>query len=175
MILPRIDKKLGENYMTNHRSESVEEYLETLWVHEEQKGKDRLAKVSWIADHMDIKTPSAVEQLKKMEANSLVEYKVRKGVELTLKGRKIARQIIRNHRLIEVLMNQTLGERIDEEVACGMEHHMTKEFADALCTQLDHPRNCPHDNPIPRGKCCYEGSDKCIVSDHMSGFSDSET
>ena len=140
--------------MVSLRSESVEEYLETLWVQEEQKGKGGLAKVSWSANHMAIQPPSAVEQLNKMEADSLVEYKRRKGVKLTSKGRKIARQVIRNHRLIEVLMKKTLGKRIDEEVACGMEHHMTPDFSDALCTQLDHPRNCPHGNPIPRGKCC---------------------
>ncbi|MFQ6134544.1 MAG: iron dependent repressor, metal binding and dimerization domain protein, partial [Nitrososphaerales archaeon] len=35
-----------------------------------------------------------------------------------------------------------------------IEHHMTEEFADALCTLMKHPRKCPHGNPIPKGRCC---------------------
>ena len=43
---------------------------------------------------------------------------------------------------------------IDEEMVCGIEHHMNKQFTDALCTMLKHPRKCPHDNDIPIGDCC---------------------
>ncbi|HIA09946.1 MAG TPA: metal-dependent transcriptional regulator, partial [Candidatus Nitrosopelagicus sp.] len=43
---------------------------------------------------------------------------------------------------------------IDEELVCGIEHHMNKQFTDALCTMLKHPRKCPHDHEIPLGECC---------------------
>ncbi|KXA99167.1 hypothetical protein AKJ48_02520 [candidate division MSBL1 archaeon SCGC-AAA261O19] len=133
-------------------SESVEEYLEALWVSEEEEKP--LAKIKWISEHLDVAPPSAVEILKKMEKQGYTDYEARKGVKLTKKGRKIARQTIRNHRLIETLMKKTLGQEVDEKVACGIEHHLTKEFADALCTELGHPRKCPHDDPIPKGDCC---------------------
>ncbi|MDQ4012354.1 MAG: metal-dependent transcriptional regulator, partial [Thermoproteota archaeon] len=45
---------------------------------------------------------------------------------------------------------------IDEEMICGIEHHMKKKFTDALCTLLSHPRECPHKYPIPYGQCCLE-------------------
>ena len=133
-------------------SESVEEYLETLWISEEQG--EKLAHLTWIADHLGIAAPSALEMLKKLEKEGLVIYKVRQGIELTDKGRKIARRIIRAHRLTEVLMKETLKTDIREETVCGMEHHMDEELMDALCTLLKHPTKCPHGHPIPKGKCC---------------------
>jgi DtxR family Mn-dependent transcriptional regulator len=133
-------------------SESVEEYLETLWISEEQG--EKMAHLKWIADHLEIAAPSALEMLKKLEKEGLVIYKVRQGIELTDKGRAIARRIIRAHRLTEVLMKETLKTDIREETVCGMEHHMDEEFMDALCTLLKHPTKCPHGHPIPKGKCC---------------------
>jgi DtxR family Mn-dependent transcriptional regulator len=49
--------------------------------------------------------------------------------------------MIRNTRLLEVMMKDALKIEIDEEMICGIEHHMKKKFTDVLCTLLDHP-NC---------------------------------
>jgi DtxR family Mn-dependent transcriptional regulator len=133
-------------------SESVEEYLEALWISEERG--EKLAHLTWVADHLGIAAPSALEMLKKLEKEGYVIYRVRQGIELTEKGRKIAKRIIRAHRLTEVLMKEALKTDIQEKSVCGMEHHMDEEFMDALCTQLNHPRKCPHGHPIPKGKCC---------------------
>ncbi|HXG07808.1 MAG TPA: iron dependent repressor, metal binding and dimerization domain protein [Nitrososphaera sp.] len=62
--------------------------------------------------------------------------------------------MIRNTRLLEVLMKNALKINIDEEMVCGIEHHMKDIFTDALCTLLKHPRQCPHGREIPPGKCC---------------------
>ena len=62
--------------------------------------------------------------------------------------------MIRNSRLLEVLMDSALKIGIDEEMVCGIEHHMNKQFTDALCTMLHHPRKCPHNLAIPKGECC---------------------
>jgi DtxR family transcriptional regulator, Mn-dependent transcriptional regulator len=133
-------------------SESVEEYLEALWVSEENG--ERLAKVTWVANQRGISAPSAVEMLKKLDKEGFTVYEPRQGIRLTDKGKGVARRIIRAHRLVEVLMNEALKTDINEESVCGIEHHMDEEFMDALCTLLKHPRKCPHGNPIPKGKCC---------------------
>ena len=78
------------------------------------------------------------------------------GVWLTEEGKCIGKAMMRNSRLLEVLMDSALKVEIDEEMVCGIEHHMNKQFTDALCTMLNHPRKCPHDNSIPQGKCCKE-------------------
>jgi len=137
-------------------SENVEEYLEALWLSEEA-GRP-LARITWTAQQIGVSAPSTVEMLKKLEERGLVAYETRKGVKLSEKGRAIARQIIRNHRLTELLMKETLNVSVDEGTVCGIEHHMTEEFADALCTLLKHPRLCPHGNKIPAGECCEKAS-----------------
>ncbi|MFQ6136786.1 MAG: metal-dependent transcriptional regulator [Candidatus Hydrothermarchaeales archaeon] len=133
-------------------SPNVEEYLEILWILEEEGVE--VAKINEIAEKLAISPPSAVEMLKKMEEAELVEYRARVGISLNEKGREIARQVIRNHRLAEMLLTDILHMDIDESAICGLEHHISEEIADAVCTALNHPRRCPHGNDIPKGKCC---------------------
>lgn len=133
-------------------SENVQEYLEILWISEEA-GKS-IAKVGWLAEHLGVKPPSVVEMYKKLEERGFVKYYPYRGVKFVDKGREIAKHVVRNHRLVELLMKQTLNIDVDEGVACGVEHHMTEEFTAALCSLLGHPRRCPHGNLIPMGSCC---------------------
>ena len=133
-------------------SENIEEYLEILYLFEEQDKP--IAKINEMSEGLDISPPSAVEMLKRMEIMGLVNYESRKGVSLTKKGRTKARQIIRNHRLAERLLTDILNTRVDEEAICGLEHHISKEIANAVCTALNHARKCPHGKDVPKGKCC---------------------
>lgn len=64
--------------------------------------------------------------------------------------------MMRNSRSLEVMMENSLKIKINEEMICGIEHHMNKQFTDALCTMLNHPRKCPHDHEIPIGECCQK-------------------
>ncbi|UCH38270.1 MAG: metal-dependent transcriptional regulator [Candidatus Bathyarchaeota archaeon] len=137
---------------SHNPSEHAEEYLEALWISEE-KGKP-IAKISGIAKRLALAPPSVVEMLKKLNEQDLVQYHPYRGVRLAKSGRVLARRVVRHHRLVEVLMKQTLNIRVDENVACGIEHHMTGEFTRALCSLLGHPRRCPHGNLIPMGDCC---------------------
>jgi DtxR family Mn-dependent transcriptional regulator len=112
-------------------------------------------KVSSIAKILNVTQPSVVQMLHKLNDSKLVEY--RKGntiMEMTLEGEKIGERMIRNTRLLEVMMKESLKIEIDEEMVCGIEHHMKDIFTDALCTLLKHPRKCPHDFDIPMGNCC---------------------
>lgn len=133
-------------------SENTEEYLEFLYMMEE-KGKKK-ARINEVAEGLRISPPSAVQMLQKMEREGLVEYESRIGVTLTTKGRRLARNVVRNHRLAELLLKEILGVSVDEEAVCGLEHHISGEIADAVCIRLNHPRKCPHGNDIPQGSCC---------------------
>ena len=62
--------------------------------------------------------------------------------------------MIRNTRLLEVMMKDALKIEVDEEMVCGIEHHMKKKFTNALCTLLKHPRECSHGYNIPYERCC---------------------
>jgi DtxR family Mn-dependent transcriptional regulator len=131
-------------------SEHIEMYLKAIWYIQE-KGED--PKVSSIAKLLNVTQPSVVQMLRKLHNSKLVQYNQTK-VSLTEDGRRIGRQMIRNTRLLEVMMKDALKIEVDEEMACGIEHHMKNIFTDALCTLLKHPRKCPHGHNIPKGKCC---------------------
>ncbi len=131
-------------------AEHVEMYLKAIWHIKELGGE---VKITSIADMLHIKQPSVVQMLKKLNDKKLVNYN-KAGVRLTSEGERIGASMVRNSRLLEVLMHNALKVEINEEMVCGIEHHMNKQFTDALCTMLKHPRKCPHDYDIPMGECC---------------------
>ena len=131
-------------------AEHVEMYLKAIW---HIKERNEPVKISVIAKMLNVRQPSVVQMLKKLNEKELVEYN-KAGVTLTETGEKIGSSMMRNSRLLEVLMDSALKVEIDEEMVCGIEHHMNMQFTDALCTMLNHPRKCPHDHEIPVGGCC---------------------
>ncbi len=131
-------------------AEHVEMYLKAIW-HIKERGED--VKISTIAKMLNVRQPSVVQMLKKLNLKNLVNYN-KAGVKLTEEGERIGASMMRNSRLLEVLMDSALKVEIDEEMVCGIEHHMNKQFTDALCVMLNHPRKCPHDHEIPMGECC---------------------
>jgi len=133
-------------------AEHIEMYLKAIW-HLKERGQD--VRINAIAKMLNIKEPSVIQMLKKINAQNLVDYN-KAGVKLTESGHKIATTMMRNSRLLEVMMENSLKIKIDEEMVCGIEHHMNKQFTDALCTMLKHPRKCPHDHEIPLGECCQK-------------------
>jgi len=131
-------------------AEHVEMYLKAIWHLNESNSP---VKISTIAKMLHVRQPSVVQMLKKLNIKDLVEYN-KAGVSLTENGERIGSSMMRNSRLLEVLMDSALKVEIDEEMVCGIEHHMNKQFTDALCTMLNHPRKCPHTHDIPMGECC---------------------
>ncbi|HJT47093.1 MAG TPA: metal-dependent transcriptional regulator, partial [Nitrososphaeraceae archaeon] len=142
-------------YVGTAESEHIEMYLKAIWYIHEQ-GEE--IKVSSIAKVLNIRQPSVVEMLQKLNDSKLVRYQKGSLVQLTVEGNRIGKQMIRNTRLLEVLMKDALKMEIDEEMVCGIEHHMKNIFTDALCTLLNHPIKCPHDYDIPRGQCCTKNN-----------------
>ncbi|MBA3914677.1 MAG: ATP-binding cassette domain-containing protein, partial [Acidobacteriales bacterium] len=78
-------------------------------------------------------------------------------VELTVRGRQRAADIIRRHRLAERLFTDSLAMDSETEIeqqACKFEHILSQEATEKICAFLGHPRTCPHGAPIPPGPCC---------------------
>ncbi|MDA8083679.1 MAG: metal-dependent transcriptional regulator [Nitrospiraceae bacterium] len=77
-------------------------------------------------------------------------------IDFTPKGEAMARALIRRQRLAERLFSDVF-EMPDDAVlddACKMEHILSEELTESVCTFLGHPPTCPHGKPIPRGECC---------------------
>tara|TARA_B100000809_G_scaffold214155_1_gene218803 strand:- start:2480 stop:2938 length:459 start_codon:yes stop_codon:yes gene_type:complete len=144
------DNKDEVLFVGTAEAEHVEMYLKAIW---HIKEKNEPVKISVIARMLNVRQPSVVQMLKKLNEKELVEYN-KAGVFLTETGEKIGSSMMRNSRLLEVLMDSALKIVVDEEMVCGIEHHMNTQFTDALCIMLNHPRKCPHDHDIPMGECC---------------------
>jgi len=144
------DNKDEVLFVGTAEAEHVEMYLKAIW---HIKERNEPVKISVIAKMLNVRQPSVVQMLKKLNGRELVEYN-KAGVFLTETGEKIGSSMMRNSRLLEVLMDSALKVEVDEEMVCGIEHHMNMQFTDALCTMLKHPRKCPHDHDIPMGECC---------------------
>ena len=152
--IEQADKPQGREvlFVGTAEAEHVEMYLKAIW-HTRETGTP--VKISTIARMLNVKQPSVVQMLKKLNDKKLVKYN-KAGVKLTEEGEAIGSSMMRNSRLLEVLMDSALKIAIDEEMVCGIEHHMNKQFTDALCTMLNHPRKCPHNLDIPMGECCRQ-------------------
>ncbi len=128
-------------------SENVEEYLETIY---KKSLTDNMAKTTEISKDLGIAPGSVTQMLKKLEEEGFVHYYQYKGVKLTDKGYKIARGIVRKHRLLESFLYNTLGIDVEDlhEQACAMEHSLSDEAERKLCQLLEYPDQCPDDHNI---------------------------
>jgi DtxR family Mn-dependent transcriptional regulator len=97
----------------------------------------------------------AAQVLSEMERRGMAEVRDDRVVLLP-PGETVARMVIRRHRLAEVLLGHVLavGEKDTESTACEVEHILSADVTDRICTFLGHPPVCPHGKEIPRGDCC---------------------
>ena len=128
---------------------SAENYLKAIYSRQEEE--NRRVKTKEIADDLDISLPSVSGMLKSLAENGLVEYEPYHGVRLTDEGRTMALRVIRNHRLIEVFLIQTLGYSWDEvhSEAERLEHAVSDKLVERIDAFLKFPRFDPHGDPIP--------------------------
>ncbi|MCC5925022.1 MAG: metal-dependent transcriptional regulator [Bacteroidetes bacterium] len=132
----------------NKLSESQEDYLKKIYVLGEVEPQ---VSTQALADHLKVKPASVTGMLKKLSELGLVSYERYKGVQLTPAGERIAVEILRHHRLIEMYLSQVLGYSWDEihDEAERLEHHISEKFEAKIAEKLGHPTHDPHGDPIP--------------------------
>lgn len=130
------------------RTEAVEDYLKAIFLVEADQGE---ATTLLLAERLEVSAPSVTGMLKKLAELKLVKHAPYHGVVLTTAGRKIALEIIRHHRLLELYLAEALGYSWDKVHAEAekLEHHISEEFEDKIAALLGHPETDPHGDPIP--------------------------
>ncbi len=128
---------------------SEENYLKAIYHLERQKGGS--VSTNAIADKMETKASSVTDMSKKLADKDYVVYKKYQGVSLTEKGRKIAANVVRKHRLWEVFLVEKLNFSWDEvhDVAEQLEHIKSPKLINELDAFLEFPTHDPHGDPIP--------------------------
>lgn len=132
------------------RSQSVEDYLKAIYKLEAAlDGKG--VPTSKLAKEMGVANASVTNMVKRLSDLGMVTYESYHGSKLTDAGRKIALEMIRHHRLLELYLTEMLGYSWDEvhEEAEKLEHHISEQFEDTISELLNHPEFDPHGDPIP--------------------------
>ncbi len=128
----------------------IEDYLKAIYTIGRERGEPR-ASTSAIAARLQVSAASATNMMQKLAEMRLVEYTPYKGVQLTVAGEKIALEVVRHHRLIELYLAEALGYSWDtvHDEAERLEHVISEEFEDRIDAMLGHPTTDPHGHPIP--------------------------
>jgi DtxR family Mn-dependent transcriptional regulator len=129
-------------------TQAVEDYLKTIYEIEREQGK---VATTVLAEQLDVAPASATGMIKKLAEMTLVAYEPYHGVILTQGGQKIAIEIIRHHRLIELFLAEALGVPWDQvhAEAHKIEHVLSEDLLDRIDAVLGHPTTDPHGAPIP--------------------------
>jgi len=131
-------------------SQSTEDYLKVIYtLEEESSGKGISTKD--IASAMNVSAASVTNMMKRLSEMGLVKHESYYGVQLTSTGEKVALEIIRHHRLLELYLQEILGYSWDQvhDEAEKLEHHISEKFEDKIAELLNDPTYDPHGDPIP--------------------------
>ena len=129
-------------------SQALEDYLKVIYVLEADGEK---ATTTAIAQALDVSNASVTNMLKKLAGMKLIVHESYKGAVLSPAGKKVALEILRHHRLLELYLKEVMGYSWDEvhDEAEKLEHHISEQFEDRIAELLDHPTYDPHGDPIP--------------------------
>lgn len=127
---------------------AIEDYLKTIYVLQQELP---VVTTTAIAERLGFAAPSVTNMLKKLADLHLVHYTPYQGVELTAAGGKIALEVIRHHRLLELYLIEALGYSWDQvhDEADRLEHVISEQFEERIDIALGRPTLDPHGDPIP--------------------------
>jgi len=109
---------------------------------------------SALANHLDVSPASATNMVKKLADLGLVDYEPYQSISLTAAGERVALEVLRHHRLLELYLHQELSLPWDQVHAEAerLEHVISEALEDAIAVALGNPLVDPHGDPIPTKK-----------------------
>lgn len=126
---------------------AIEDYLKAIYTLQQQGA----VTTSLLGEQRGSKPGSVTGMVKKLAEMNLVRHTPYQGVELTAAGERVALEVIRHHRLLELYLVEALGYSWDEvhEEAEKLEHHISEKLEARIAAHLGHPTFDPHGDPIP--------------------------
>src|SRR3979490_832160 len=125
-----------------------QDYLKALY---QLHGDQRPVPTRDLAQRLGISSPSVSEMVTRLTAQGLVEHDRYRGQQLTREGRKVALELVRHHRLLEMFLVQVLGYSWDEvhDEAERLEHVISERMEQRIFELLGRPGRDPHGHAIP--------------------------
>ncbi len=129
---------------------AIEDYAKAIYALQE-RADEGVVTTTAVAERLGLTAGSVSAMLKKLDAAGLVAHEPYRGVTLTARGRRVALEVIRHHRLIELFLAEVLDmpwDRVHDEAEV-LEHVISEELEDLIAAKLGHPTADPHGDPIP--------------------------
>jgi len=131
-------------------SEAVENYAKAIYSLQHRGGGEPVA-TNDLADRLEVTPASASGMIKKLADLGLVAHVPYRGVQLTPEGERLALEVLRHHRLLELYLATQLDvpwDRVHEE-AEALEHVLSEDLEARIAAKLGNPTHDPHGDPIP--------------------------
>jgi DtxR family Mn-dependent transcriptional regulator len=140
---------MAQRVKTPRPSEAIENYAKAIYALEERDGE--AVTTNALAERLHVTPASASSMVKKLDELGLVTHVPYKGVKLTDSGRRVALEVLRHHRLLELYLAESLGvpwDRVHDEAEV-LEHVLSEELEELIAAKLGNPTRDPHGDPIP--------------------------
>ncbi len=134
---------------TQTLSPAVQDYAKAIYALESREGA--AATTNQLADRLGVTAASASGMVKKLAELGLVTHVPYRGVQLTHAGERVALEVLRRHRLLELFLAELLGmpwDRVHDEAEV-LEHTLSAELEELIAAKLGDPIRDPHGDPIP--------------------------
>jgi len=146
-------------------SEAVEDYAKAIYALESRAGGEPVS-TNDLADRLGVTPASASAMVKKLADLGLADHVPYGGTSLTADGRRLALEVLRHHRLLELYLAEHLGvpwDRVHEE-AEALEHVLSEYLESRIAAKLGDPKVDPHGDPIPSASLSIdEGASRSLA------------
>ena len=130
-------------------SSAVEDYAKAIYALE-HRGEGAVS-TNALAERLGVTPASASGMVKRLDEMGLVTHEPYRGVQLTRDGLRLALEVMRHHRLLELYLAEQLDvpwDRVHEEAEV-LEHVLSEDLEELISAKLGHPTRDPHGDPIP--------------------------
>ena len=147
-------------------SEAIQDYAKAIYALQLRADGHPVA-TNDLAERLGVTPASVSAMVKKLADRGLAEHVPYKGVALTEAGERVALEVLRHHRLLELYLAEHLGvpwDRVHEE-AEALEHVISEDLEARIAAKLGQPTHDPHGDPIPDADLHIdEGSTRALES-----------
>ena len=150
-------------------SEAIEDYAKAIYALE-RRGEGTVT-TNALAERLGVTPGSVSAMLKKLAERGLARHEPYHGVQLTEEGERVALEVMRHHRLLELYLAEELGvpwDRVHEE-AEALEHVISEDLEARIAAKLGNPTHDPHGDPIPSVDLVIDEGDTRSLSDLSVG------
>jgi DtxR family Mn-dependent transcriptional regulator len=140
-------------------SDAIEDYAKAIYALSRRGGG--VVSTNALAERLGVTPASASAMVKKLAERGLAAHAPYKGVELTEAGERVALEVLRHHRLLELFLSEHLGvpwDRVHDE-AEALEHVISEDLEARIAAKLGNPTHDPHGDPIPSAELVIDEGD----------------